>query len=236
MSIAEFTEKYSKNIPIVVLIIIFITSFIAGILYSKAGLKKKEVANSLNPQTNVLKTNEEINLSDALNIDKSMPFGAKTLNSIRVKKIQLSKIQLNDKTLNKAELNVTFTQAGAEKELILPLINKLYFAEALKDQNNKVYYPDKELIDVTELPLKENDLITLSLIYTINENYVTKENIEKYCTDKDIIECIMFQFNFGFGENPIDIDNYLTELMNSQIVADYQKVVAVRISKPYQTN
>lgn len=210
-------------VPILVLLVILIISFLAGSYFAN---KNREAKKTITIQQENAIPDSDINRSDAW-VSPISPYQIKVLNTLRVKEFKKSVFKSRGQDLHRVDLTVHFTVNGVEKTLTFPLIDQLHYSQITKDKNNQPITSESKYIDVYELPIQNGDQITLTVPYIPLGSANTKGSIQSGCLTEKNAVCTYI--NLGFGDYPIDPDKYLDEVLDHGQFVDFKKMVVISV-------
>lgn len=209
-----------KNLPIILFISLALLFGIVSYQYLSRLLPKGE--EKVGEETKQQDTTGSIDVSETQRVDDtSLPFKEAVLNKIWVEDL---------KTQGEAyQLTFGFIQEGIERKVTVSLIGEVYYGE-LVGENEETGYVDKGLSKVSEIVLEKGRLLTLSVAYIPTDK--NSEDLDTYCKDNNYPICDTHP-TFGFGQNPINFDEYFKKVYEVNGTMDLSYVAVTAIVKSH---
>lgn len=198
----------------IILIIFVAVGTITGFLYWR-------YTNLLNSQPNLIDTLE----TDSLLITDSKPnpnqkeyLHSSILNRLTVEKWESEELVIDGEKKLVLNLVVSFKYEGENKTLTIPFIESVLFRKL-----GPLGLEDIGITSVDTIRIEKGSIIDVSLSYIPLEDPVSKDELINYCNERNNEICLNY-LGLGFGDEPIDFNAYLQEILTGieNQVIDYK--------------
>lgn len=217
-----------KGLPLVLLGITFLLLALAGglLIYSRRVPRvEQNISTPLSERYGQLEI-------DPVDLPSSNPYKEVVLNNVRVLDIIKDSINFEGNDVAVTDITVVYQKGGKENNFILPLVDKVAYSE-IEGEAENVKFTSKGLVSVEDIPFRKGETVTVTLAYIPDESAEFVNILPEFCNGKDsgLPICNAYQ-KVGFGREPIDIDRYLSSLLEKVgEKLDYKKAVVQSITR-----
>jgi|SRR3989344_2359134 len=130
------------------------------------------------------------------------------LNGVTIEDFNFTEADINGQMKSLLNLTISFNYKGVSRKLTVPIVESI--ALMIK---TKTGFDEKGQVNINSLNLKKGGLVNVAFSFVPNGSEVAKEDIIKYCKERDLRLCIAY-IDLGFGSYPVNFDNFLIELLS----------------------
>jgi len=153
------------------------------------------------------------------------PFKEAVLNKIWVEDFRTSRLKVGDGETEGVELTIGFEDAGFERKLTIPLMGEVYYGEQVLS-GGEAAYEDRGLTPISEIAFEKGNIVTLSIAYIPQGGKA--DDFTKYCGQNQYPVCKIHP-PLGFGQNPIDFEEYFKQVYEVQGTMDLSLVAVTSV-------
>lgn len=153
------------------------------------------------------------------------PFKEAVLNKIWVEDFKSSKVKVGDSEIERVELTIGFEDAGLERKLTVPILGEVYYGEQVLS-GGETTYEDRGLTPISQITFEKGTIVTLSIAYIPQGGKA--DDFTKYCNQSQYPVCKIHPL-LGFGQNPINFEEYFKQVYEVQGTMDSSLVAATSV-------
>ena len=200
----------------VLLVIFIVGGFASGLLYRRyRTLLTQKPAKTPPPAQNF---GSAIITYSSANPNQKEYLRTVVINKLTVEDFSLDVVEVKGEKKPLLNLVVSFNYQGKDRKLIIPIVDDILLRKV-----GPVDFEEGEVKSVESLNLKKGALVNVAFSYIPKEKSVKKKELSEFCGRTDYRACLMY-IEFGFGDNPVDFDAYLQNVLGKQDTAqlDYK--------------
>src|SRR3990172_3778616 len=217
-----------KGLPLILLGITFLLLALAGglLIYSRRVPRVEQ-----NISTPLSERYGQLDIDQA-DLPSSNPYKELVLNNLRVLDFIKDSINFEGEDVTVVNIILVYQKGGKENNFILPLVEKVTLSE-IEGEKDNVKFTSKGLVSVEDIPFRKGEVVTITLAYIPEDRAEFVNQLPEFCNGKDSgLPVCNAQQKVGFGIEPIDIDRYISSLLERVgEKLDYKKAIVQSITR-----